>query len=125
MSIIILVAILCIPSQKLEKKAINSFSRQMSGDLRFVRRENILSVDTYIKISGNNDGYELIKVGEFSKNRILPKGGRIEFVSSSQKISFTSAGSPLHGGGTIKIKLGELTREITIVPTSGRILLKE
>lgn len=125
-SLLFLLASLCIPKRVIDKSSINSFSRQFCSDIRFVRRENILNnMKTYIYYVKKDglEGYILRKDGEDAKTNLLPKGGKINHRLST--IKFKSDGSPVERGSTIYISKDNLKRQITITPISGRVLLKE
>ena len=57
------------------------------------------------------------------KQVYLPKVCKIEYTRSM--IKFKADGTPYPSGTTIKIIYKDIKKEITIVPISGRVLIKE
>ena len=94
---------------------INSFIKQMTTDIRYIRQINKI---------GNEKVYMLfIEESRQSKKVFLPKG--IELACPTSKILFNTKGGFYKGGTTITIIKKDNYTDITIVPTSGRILIKE
>ena len=94
---------------------INSFIKQMTTDIRYIRQINKI---------GNEKVYMLfMEEGRQSKKVFLPKG--IELACPTSKILFNTKGGFYKGGTTITIIKKDNYTDITIVPTSGRILIKE
>lgn len=128
MAILLLVATLCFPKDNIDKYLINSFTKQLSSDIRYVRRTNILEDSstyiTYIKEEGKQ-GYCINQKGKFIKKVYLPKDSSITHNMGDNRIRFLADGSPYPTGGTVKVNNSNKSKEITIVPVSGRVLLKE
>ncbi|MGL6107445.1 pilus assembly FimT family protein [Romboutsia sp.] len=125
-SIMILIATLCFPKDNIEKYQINSFAKQLCSDIRYVRKSNMLgSSDTYIyyKKQGNVKSYILRENSKDTKEIVLPQN--VELYYAREKIQFRQDGSPEPAGSTITIMNKKVKKEITIVPISGRVLLKE
>lgn len=123
---LLIISTLCFPRESIEKYQINSFTKQLCSDIRYVRRANMIGdINTYIYYTENNGsiGYTLRTKGSNIKEVILPKNTRIEH--NVNKIKFRADGSPDPRGGTIRIFSDNISKEITIVPISGRVLLKE
>lgn len=128
MAIMLLIATLCFPKNNFEKHTINSFSKQLCSDIRYVRSCNMLE-DTstylvYVEEDGKK-GYSIKQKGEYIKYVFLPKNTVIKDNINNNIIRFDNYGAPYPGGGTINISNNETKKEITIVPVSGRVLLKE
>lgn len=128
MAIMILIATLCFPKDNVEKYLINSFTKQLSSDIRYVRQSNILEDSSTYIIYIENDGkkgYSIKQKGESIKDMYLPRGATITHNIGANKIRFLADGSPYPTGGTIRVSNSKSSKEITIVPVSGRVLLKE
>lgn len=128
MAIVLLIATLCFPKSNLEIHAINSFTKQLCSDIRYVRSCNILEdTSTYIVYieEGGNKGYSIKQKGEYIKTVFLPQNTSIKDNINNNIIRFDNYGAPYPCGGTIAITNNETNKEITIVPVSGRVLLKE
>lgn len=127
MAIMLLIATLCFPKDNLEKHIITSTVKQLCADIRFVRRCNMLEDSstyiTYVEESGKK-GYSIKQNGEQIKSVFLPKNTVIK-ENMNNMIRFDRYGAPYPNGGTIKIENSKISKEITIVPVSGRVLLKE
>lgn len=127
-AIMLLLITVCFPKDNIEKHIINSFTKQLCSDLRYVRRCNMLEDNStyivYIK-ENNKSGYSIKQKGEFIKSITLPQNASINDNINNSSIKFDKYGSPYPSGGTIKIGNEKLKKEITIVPVSGRVLMKE
>ena len=77
----------------------------------------------YLKNNEGKSSYILRENGKDVKEVYLPKDAVIKYVR--EKIIFKKDGSPDLLGTTIKVTYKEIKKEITIVPVSGRVLLKE
>lgn len=125
-TIIILVVTLGFPKDNLQKYEINSFAKQLCSDIRYVRKSNML---------GNSDTYIYYKKTEYLKSYILRENSKdikeiflpteVEIYYNRGKLQFRKDGSPEPTGTTITIMNKYIKKEITIVPISGRVLLKE
>lgn len=124
-NIIILITFLSYPKNIIEKYQLYSFSKQLCSDLRYVKSKNMLgasNVHLQIKNENNNTYYTVnenkkdIKTVNLSKN--------ITLKTNQNKFKFNQNGS-IGKGVTIYLILNDLTKEITVTPTGGRVLLKE
>lgn len=124
-NIIILITFLSYPKNIIEKYQLYSFSKQLCSDLRYVKSKNMLGVSNVylqIKNENNNTYYTVnenkkdIKTVNLSKN--------ITLKTNQNKFKFNQNGS-IGKGVTIYLILNDLTKEITVTPTGGRVLLKE
>lgn len=125
-SIMLIISSLCFPKDSISKHQINLFTKQLSSDIRYVRKSNMLgNLKTYIYYSEDNKStsYIVRENGKDLKKVSLPSGANIQYGNS--KIKFKSDGSPDPKGQTINIYKENLKIELTIVPVSGRVLLKE
>lgn len=127
-AIMLLIITLCLPKDNIEKHMINSVTKQLCSDIRYIRRCNMLEDNStyilYIK-EKSKSGYAIKQKGEFIKEVLLPENVSISDNITNNSIKFDKYGSPYPNGGTIKIGDKSSKREITIVPVSGRVLLKE
>ncbi|MEF9992511.1 MAG: hypothetical protein RRZ84_00125 [Romboutsia sp.] len=126
MSIILLISSMCLPKDNIEKHLINSFTKQLCSDIRYVRQKNMLSDSSSYIIYENNSGksgYVLKENGKTKKSVFLPTNTKLNY--SPNTIKFLPDGSPYPTGGTISVTNNKIKKEITIVPVSGRVLLKE
>ncbi|SHH07844.1 hypothetical protein [Tepidibacter thalassicus] len=108
---------------------IDSFVRQLCTDIRYVRIKNINSdYSTYIYYKKKPNGvnsYVLREDGKDKKEVELPQNTDIYY--SCSKVIFNLTGSLNYQGDTIVIidRDNNKKREITIIPFSGRTLIKE
>lgn len=124
-SILIIISTLCFFNGDNSNHQLNSFTKQLCSDIRYVRRCNMLGdLNTYIYYKEKNKqiSYILRSNAEDVKEIALPKGSKLVGISN---ISFKQDGTPIKKGSTIKIYNNSIKKEITIVPVSGRVLLKE
>jgi hypothetical protein len=52
------------------------------------------------------------------------KNVTIKFGAAVNKLTFNAQGRPKEGGGSIYLKAGRFTQEITVLPVSGRVEIK-
>lgn len=127
MGILVIIISFCYLNLNISKYQTVSFAKQICSDIRYVRTKNMGgNFNTYIHYEKRNGTtyYVLIKDSERIKEVALPINSSI--LKSLEKISFRQDGSLSSGKGeTIQIKYNKETIEITIVPFSGRVLLKE
>lgn len=110
---------------------INSFAKQLCSDIRYVRSNNMLgNMDTYVRMNESNgcEGYILIENGKSVKSIYMTQN--IEVIDTvkdkkNERIYFKNDGSPSANGGTITIYNDKVSKEITVVPISGRVLFKD
>ena len=124
-SIILLISTLCFPKLNINKYKIDLFTKQLCSDIRYIRNENMLgNLNAYIYY--NNDkinSYIVRNDGKDLKKVTLPKETKLSYDQS--RIRFKRDGTPDPKGQTIIIYNKDVKKEITIVPVSGRVLLKE
>lgn len=129
-SLIIIICGICFMKFKGDNYNINSFSKQLCSDIRYVRRENMLdNTNVYIRFVNENNkwGYVLHRNSLEDKKVFLPQNTKLNYPISSttSHIKFNRQGAFLQGGGTITINKDSDYKYITIVPVSGRVLYKE
>ncbi|MBQ6631014.1 MAG: hypothetical protein IJH55_02630 [Romboutsia sp.] len=125
-SIILLITTLCFPKDNIEKYQINSFIKQLCSDIRYVRNINMMgNTNAYVYLEKNDEGssFKLNEDRNDIKQVYLPKDCKFQFTRSI--IKFKSDGTPTPSGTSIKIINKDKVIEITIVPISGRVLIKE
>ena len=125
-SIIVLITTLCFPKVSIEKYQVNSFVKQLCSDIRYVRNINMMgNTNAYVYLEKNDEGssFKLNEDRKDIKQVYLPKDCKIQFTRPI--IKFKSDGTPTPSGTSIKIINKNKVIEITIVPISGRVLIKE
>ena len=128
MGIMTLLISMCIPKFNSNYYEINAFAKELCSDIRYTRSNNILgNLNTYVRLvqENNKQGYILIDKGKNIKEKYLPNDTKIHNNITSKRIYFRNDGSPNPSGSTIQIQNNIYKKEITIVPVSGRVLLKE
>lgn len=124
-NIIILITFLSYPKNIIEKYQLCSFSKQLCSDLRYVKSKNMLGAsDVYLQIKNENNNI-YYTVNENKKDiKTVNLSKNITLKTNQNKFKFNQNGS-IGKGATIHIILNDLTKEITVTPTGGRVLLKE
>ena len=125
-TILSLIATMSFTKINLSNYKVNSFVKQMASDIRYVRKINKLGnskVYIYFTKQNNIKGYVLRENGEDTKSVFLPEG--VDLKCPISKILFKTNGCFYMGGTTISIMQKSNYTEVTIVPTSGRVLIKE
>lgn len=126
MSIVLLISTLCFPKDNIEKYQLNSFTKQLCSDIRYVRNINMMgNTNTYLYLDNNGEcsSFTLNENKKNIKQVYLPKECKIEY--TRPMVKFKADGTPYPSGTTIKIIYKNRKKEITIVPISGRVLIKE
>ncbi len=125
-SVILIITSICFPNVDIKKYQVNSFVKQLCSDIRYIRNINMMgNTNAYIYLD-NNDKESSFTLNENKKNIktvYLPKDCKIEY--TRQMVKFKADGTPYPSGTTIKIIYENTKKEITIVPISGRVLIKE
>ncbi len=124
--IIMTILMISFPKEKSQKYEIDSFARQLVGDIRYVRSMNSngnLSVFLENISTQDNPRYVIKENTDIVKTVYLPKNSSLSYPSST--IKFKSDGTLSSKGETIIIDSKDRKIKITIIPFSGRVLLKE
>lgn len=124
-SVMVLASTLCFSNDDKSKHRINSFATQLCSDIRYVRKCNMLGdLNTYIYYKENDNKISYILRSDFKdvKEIYLPEGSKLIGLT---KILFNINGSPNPKAQTIEIISNSIKKQITIVPVSGRVLLKD
>src|SRR5699024_12786127 len=113
---------------KVNKKnyKLNSFKKQIYTDIKNVRNLNKKgNTNTYIYLNKSEEGssFTLNENRKDIKKVYLPKTCKIDY--TRPMIKFKADGTPYPSGTTIRIIYKDTKKEITIVPISGRVLIKE
>lgn len=99
--------------------------KALRDNIKAVKYET-MTEGTYVRILFDKYSYRVME-GSKVKNKVLMNNG-IKIVQNfkDSTVTFNYNGAPLTGGGTVSI-LDEKTKkycEITVVPSTGRILMK-
>ncbi|GAA0091672.1 hypothetical protein UT300009_17000 [Paraclostridium bifermentans] len=124
--IIMTILMISFPKEKSQKYEMDSFARQLVGDIRYVRSMNSngnLSVFLENISTHDNPRYVIKENTDIVKTVYLPKNSSLSYPSST--IKFKSDGTLSSKGETIIIDSKDRKIKITIIPFSGRVLLKE
>lgn len=124
--IIMTILMISFPKEKSQKYEMDSFARQLVGDIRYVRNMNSngnLSVFLENISTQDNPRYVIKENTDIVKTVYLPKNSSLSYPSST--IKFKSDGTLSSKGETIIIDSKDRKIKITIIPFSGRVLLKE
>ena len=123
---IMTILMISFPKEKSQKYEMDSFARQLVGDIRYVRSMNSngnLSVFLENISTQDNPRYVIKENTDIVKTVYLPKNSSLSYPSST--IKFKSDGTLSSKGETIIIDSKDRKIKITIIPFSGRVLLKE
>ena len=126
LGIITMISSIVLSNFYIDKYKVNSFTKQLYSDIRYVRARNMSSdFSTYIYYKNTNNviSYILREGGNDIKEVSLPKNTIIS--NKISKIIFRQDGAIGENGETITVTYKGEKTEITIVPFSGRVLLKE
>lgn len=124
-SIITLLTLIVIPHIDITKYWLISNSRVLRDDIRNVRYLN-MSEGKNLKILLGNNEYVIVENGIEEKRVVFKSDFKLVHNFKNGNIYFSHIGSPQQGG-TIRIISNKKNQycEITIVPATGRVLLKD
>ncbi len=126
LSIMVMVVYVVFPKDNIQKYELDSFARQFASDIRYVRSININGNENFYleNIKSTDESRYVIKDNsKIIKTVYLPRNSYL--VSTYPIIKFKSDGTLNSRGETIILKSEYREIEITIIPFSGRVLLKE
>ncbi|WP_099190384.1 hypothetical protein [Tepidibacter mesophilus] len=128
-SLIMIISLIPMYKINIRDYKIDSFTRQMCSDIRYTRMKNMnYDSSTYIYYEKSDEdtiSYILKDSGKIKRKVQFPKNMNLSY--NVEKIEFGLNGVVKQKGETIKIKdtISNKTKIITIVPISGRVLIKE
>ncbi|SNX55343.1 prepilin-type N-terminal cleavage/methylation domain-containing protein [Thermoanaerobacterium sp. RBIITD] len=132
LSILAVTVLITLPTTNFFKAKISHFrlnmiANELINDIRYVQQKNIYENEKlYLSIQTDHSGYYINKPGTMSKRiktKILPDGITI-YSNNSMDISFSDQGAPISGGCTIYLYNSNKKIEITILPATGRVMIK-
>jgi len=117
--------------ERSEQRALYNTCLRLQGDIREVQQRAAFEGCTYtVLFSLADNSYKIGRSASiidrtvpFEKGVSYNTGYTMAFKDA--KLVFTSNGTVSGKGGTIYLKSGRFTREITILPVSGRALIGE
>lgn len=124
-SILAIIFSLIFPKIERRNYHLMTYSRMLRDDIRNARYMSMVEGKIH-KIILEPYQYKIVENTRELKVVKLEKDFRISHNFSKGDIMFNYNGTPIPGGGTIKIfdnKLNKYT-EITVIPATGRVLLK-
>jgi prepilin-type N-terminal cleavage/methylation domain-containing protein len=111
-----------------ERRALDGASRMIQADMRFAQRMAIIDGRTWdISFDRVRHQYTLNPLGPEPAMTIdLPNGVRIlnTTFAGGDRTSYTPRGTPGRSG-TITLTKGRYTQDLTVVPSGGRVEIKE
>ncbi len=125
-SILTITIAIIYPKESIKKYEVESVTKQLCSDIRYTRKRNMLKdTSSYVYFKNENNVYSyIVRENGLNKKEVkLSEGIKIQYVR--QQVIFRESGAPSYGGTTIKVIYKDVEKEITIVPVSGRVLLKE
>ncbi|MGB9779466.1 prepilin-type cleavage/methylation domain-containing protein [Caldanaerobacter sp.] len=131
LAILFLIFLLVIPSTSFldaskSNLSLKVLAEEVVKDLRYIQQKSIFEREIlYFDVAEGGRGYYLIAYNDnrIIKERKFPQGVTIE-KNISKEISFKETGVPSSGGCTITLKNENKKIEITILPATGRIMMK-
>ena len=123
--ILMILLMISFPEGISQKYEIDTFARQLVADIRYVRNMN-LNGNLKIYLENNNENrpnYSIKENNNILKKIYIPRHTKLSYPSPI--IKFKSDGTLSSRGETIVITSKEKNIKITIIPFSGRVLLKE
>lgn len=131
LAILSLIFLLVVPSTSFfdaskSNLSLKVLAEEVVKDLRYIQQKSIFEREVlYFDVMEGGRGYYLSSFGDdkIVKEKKFPQGVTIE-KNISKEIRFNEAGVPSNGGCTITLKNEKKKIEITILPATGRIMIK-
>ncbi|KHO62359.1 MULTISPECIES: prepilin-type N-terminal cleavage/methylation domain-containing protein [Thermoanaerobacter] len=101
-------------------------AREVVNDLRYIQQKSIFEGENlYFEIKPDKTGYYINRYEDDKniKSKNLPEGIKIE-KNIQKEIRFNQIGIPSTGGCTITLKNNKKEIYITVLPATGRIMIK-
>lgn len=137
LAIIAIIASITIPSMSFFPTSKSTFrlkiiANNLVNDIKYVQQENIYENESYYLKMRNFNSYYIYKMGKNSTETLkqvnLPKDvniySNINSKNRSPEITFAKDGAPIPGGCTIFLYTKNKTIEITVLPATGRTMIK-
>jgi len=105
---------------------ITLIAREVVNDLRYIQQKSIFEGENlYLEIKPDKTGYYINRYEDDKniKSKNLPEGIKIE-KNIQKEIRFNQIGIPSTGGCTITLKNNKKEIYITVLPATGRIMIK-
>ena len=131
LEVIVVIAILgiltaiCIPKNTIRKYNLHSQAKLLTNEIRMIRYKTMTEGGSPI-ISLNRNNYKILEGSSHIKTVELGDNISLNNIVKMKKIRFSPSGSPRDAGSIrIEDKITTDYYDITIVPYTGRVLLKE
>ncbi|MGF7397054.1 prepilin-type N-terminal cleavage/methylation domain-containing protein [Thermoanaerobacterium thermosaccharolyticum] len=131
-SILSIIVLITVPktdffNSKTSEMRLRMVAYELISDIRYVQYKNIYENESlYLTIQSDHKGYYINKPSTMAK-RIKTKkfpDGITAYSNNSMDISFSDQGAPTTGGCTIYLRNSNKEIEITILPATGRTMIK-
>lgn len=123
-AIMSILASICIPKNKIRDYQLHSQAKLLTNEIRMIRYKT-MTEGGFDSIIINEENYLIVNGSEVTKNVQLEDKFHLS-ENFGRQIKFDLKGMPRSGGSiTIKDRQTKRSHVITIVPYTGRVLLKE
>ncbi|MDI3477747.1 MAG: hypothetical protein PWQ59_1272 [Thermoanaerobacterium sp.] len=134
-SIFSIIVLITVPktdffSSKTSEMRLRMVANELISDIRYVQYKNIYENESlYLTLQSDHKGYDIYKPGTMVKKiktKILPDGITVywNIPKKTLEISFSDQGAPTPGGCTISLLNSNKRIDITILPATGRVMIK-
>ncbi|MCP2239334.1 prepilin-type N-terminal cleavage/methylation domain-containing protein [Thermoanaerobacterium thermosaccharolyticum] len=134
-SILSIIVLITVPKtdffdSKTSEMRLRMVAYELISDIRYVQYKNIYENESlYLTLQSDHKGYFIYKPGAMVKRiktKILPDGITVywNIHENPLEISFSDQGAPIPGGCTISLFNSNKKVEITILPATGRTMIK-
>ncbi|AGB18890.1 prepilin-type N-terminal cleavage/methylation domain-containing protein [Thermoanaerobacterium thermosaccharolyticum] len=134
-SILSIIVLITVPktdffNSKTSEMRLRMVANELISDIRYVQYKNIHENESlYLILQSDHKEYDIYKPDTMVKrikSKKLPDGIMISWDLSQNplKISFSNQGAPTPGGCTISLLNSKKRIDITILPATGRVMIK-
>ncbi|MDI3311325.1 MAG: prepilin-type N-terminal cleavage/methylation domain-containing protein [Thermoanaerobacterium sp.] len=131
-SIFSIIVLIAVPktdffNAKTSEMRLKMLAYELISDIRYVQYKNIYENESlYLSIQTDHKGYYINKPGTMVKRVKTKKfpDGITMYSDNSAQISFSNQGAPIPGGCTISLLNSNKRLDITILPATGRVMIK-
>ena len=126
LSVLLIISVcLWAPKARSEQRELYNACLRLQADIRQAQHTAVLEGRDYMVAFRRETGYYQLSKSALKIDYTVNLGN-VAIASTtfpSDKLVFTARGTP-SSGGTISLRLGRFTQELTVVPSSGRVAVQ-
>ena len=131
LSLILIISVGLAPGARSEQRALYKASLRLQADLREAQQMAVLEgIDYLVVFSPGNGSYSLRRGALIPPDRTVKLDNGVIYDDKRVSVTFEEDRMRINrrgvcNGGTIRLRAGKYTQEVTVVPVSGRVTVKQ